>query len=82
MTFNAPVPELNCADVTRSLAFYTDVLGVHRRLTSADYPVFVAPEDKWYRTGGQELGFRQFLIQDPDGYLPRFAQSLGTRNLP
>jgi catechol 2,3-dioxygenase-like lactoylglutathione lyase family enzyme len=38
-------------------------------------------EEKWYRSGQLELGNRQFLVQDPDGYLLRFFQSLGQREL-
>jgi hypothetical protein len=37
------------------------------------------PWEKWYRAGDRELGQRQFLVQDPDGYLLRFCQDLGER---
>lgn len=37
------------------------------------------PEEKWYRQDGHELGVRQFIVADPDGYLLRFSQSLGQR---
>jgi catechol 2,3-dioxygenase-like lactoylglutathione lyase family enzyme len=36
-------------------------------------------EEKWYRKDSKLVGNRQFLIQDPDGYLLRFYQDLGTR---
>jgi catechol 2,3-dioxygenase-like lactoylglutathione lyase family enzyme len=36
-------------------------------------------EDKWYRRDDIELGNRQFVVQDPDGYLLRFFQPLGSR---
>lgn len=39
----------------------------------------LAPEEKWYRQDGHELGVRQFVVADPDGYLLRFSQSLGQR---
>lgn len=45
-------------------------------LTSAQWPVFLAPEVKWCRTGQSTTGVRQFLVQDPDGYLLRFAQHI------
>ncbi len=48
-------------------------------LERVDWPLFVAPEQKWYRTGGIESGVHQFLVQDPDGYLVRFSASLGQR---
>jgi len=37
------------------------------------------PWEKWYRAGDREVGQRQFLVQDPDGYLLRFCQDLGER---
>jgi catechol 2,3-dioxygenase-like lactoylglutathione lyase family enzyme len=35
--------------------------------------------ENWYREDDSEHGQREFLIQDPDGYLLRFTQSLGMR---
>ena len=49
------------------------------RLTQAQWPIFVEPEEKWYRAGDVEIGVRQFLIQDPDGYLVRLQEELGER---
>ncbi len=34
--------------------------------------LFLETEEKWYRKGNIELGNKQFLVQDPDGYLLRF----------
>ncbi len=48
-------------------------------LAAADWPLFMAPERKWYRAGAVETGVGQFLVQDPDGYLIRFAEPLGER---
>jgi catechol 2,3-dioxygenase-like lactoylglutathione lyase family enzyme len=48
-------------------------------LASASWPLFRAAHKVWYRIGDQERGQRQFLVQDPDGYLLRFAQPLGCR---
>lgn len=48
-------------------------------LKRADWPLFKACHDAWYRIAGEERGSRQFLVQDPDGYLLRFAQDLGMR---
>jgi catechol 2,3-dioxygenase-like lactoylglutathione lyase family enzyme len=33
----------------------------------------------WYRDGPVEHGQAQVMVQDPDGYLLRFVQPLGTR---
>ncbi len=48
-------------------------------LKAANWPLFRAPNEAWYRTGNREGGQREFLVQDPDGYLLRFAQDIGTR---
>lgn len=48
-------------------------------LRAAKWPLFLEPEEVWYRAGSLECGVRQFLVQDPDGYLLRFSQSLGER---
>lgn len=49
------------------------------RLSAANWPLFVPATERWYRTGNTESGQRQFLVQDPDGYLLRFAEGLGER---
>jgi catechol 2,3-dioxygenase-like lactoylglutathione lyase family enzyme len=38
------------------------------------WALFMAPEDKRYQTGPTELVVKQFLVQDPDGYLIRFSE--------
>ena len=48
-------------------------------LARADWPLFMEPEQKWYRTGEVETGVHQFLVQDPDGYLVRFSAYVGER---
>ncbi|MBM3523049.1 MAG: VOC family protein [Alphaproteobacteria bacterium] len=49
------------------------------RLARAQWPLFMAVEEKWYRVGANDVGVRQFLVQDPDGYLLRCAEALGHR---
>ena len=48
-------------------------------LAARSWPLFRGPQDAWYRSEASEIGLRQFLVQDPDGYLLRFAECLGTR---
>lgn len=38
-------------------------------------------EDAWYRKNDKEVGNRQFVVADPDGYLLRFFEDLGERKL-
>jgi catechol 2,3-dioxygenase-like lactoylglutathione lyase family enzyme len=35
--------------------------------------------ESWYRGGEVLYGQREFLVQDPDGYLLRFAQDIGVK---
>lgn len=48
-------------------------------LNERNWPLFMEPEEKWYRKGNGEIGVRQFLVQDPNGYLLRFSEMLGER---
>lgn len=48
-------------------------------LAQLGWPLFEAPADAWYRAGPVERGQREMLVQDPDGYLLRFAEILGLR---
>ncbi|MGU9811329.1 bleomycin resistance protein [Pseudomonas sp. LF052] len=52
---------------------------VIERLDAVAYPVFKPCEDVWYRAGEVEVGQREFLVQDPDGYLVRLVERLGER---
>lgn len=40
---------------------------------------FLSIEDKWYQKNEILVGNRQFIVQDPDGYLLRFYQDLGEK---
>jgi len=51
------------------------------RLSQNNIELFMEAEEKWYRKDGYEVGNKQFLVQDPDGYLLRFFEDLGTRKL-
>ncbi len=50
-------------------------------LTAHEYSLFQASEDSWYRKDKKLLGCREFLVQDPDGYLLRFSQYLGEKSV-
>jgi catechol 2,3-dioxygenase-like lactoylglutathione lyase family enzyme len=56
-----------------------DLAGLAARLEAAGRPLFRPIATEWYRQDDVEHGQRQFLVQDPDGYLLRFVQPLGTR---
>ena len=39
----------------------------------------LGPEENWYRKGEEMLGDKEVLILDPDGYLLRFIEHLGSK---
>lgn len=46
-------------------------------LDDMSYPLYSPIKEHWRRVGSQQIGEREFLVQDPDGYLLRFSQYLG-----
>lgn len=51
-------------------------------LKAVGWPLYREPFEAWYRLGDdRESGSREFLVQDPDGYLIRFAQNIGNRTI-
>lgn len=56
-----------------------DIGALHGAVLAAGLALFLPLEDRWYRTGAAESGNRQFVVQDPDGYLLRFFGDLGMR---
>jgi catechol 2,3-dioxygenase-like lactoylglutathione lyase family enzyme len=56
-----------------------DVSAIVTRLELAGHPLVLPVEEKWYRRDDHEVGNRQFLVADPDGYLLRPFEDLGKR---
>jgi hypothetical protein len=56
-----------------------DVDRAYRSLRDAGHTIEVALEERWYRAGTSEVGHRQFVVADRDGYLIRPFTSLGAR---
>lgn len=52
---------------------------IHDRLLGAGTRILLPMEERWYRQDDRLRGNRQFVVEDPDGYLLRFYQDLGTR---
>lgn len=57
----------------------TAVDDLYGRVTAAGLKPFLPMEEKWYRQDADQVGNRQFMVADPDGYLLRFFQDLGSR---
>ncbi len=55
----------------------SDVAELRREID--DESVFLDVETRWYAGDDVEYGVKQFVVLDPDGYLLRLQQSLGTR---
>ncbi|MGW0201028.1 bleomycin resistance protein [Nonomuraea sp. NPDC003201] len=55
-----------------------DVDEVHTTLLAAGYEMWLPLEERWYERSVDAVGVRQFAVQDPDGYLLRISQQVGT----
>jgi catechol 2,3-dioxygenase-like lactoylglutathione lyase family enzyme len=58
--------QIECDDVTAAAA----------RFSANEWPFFLPLEEKTYRTGTTEARVRQFIVQDPDGYLVRLSEQI------
>ena len=56
-----------------------DVAALYATVEAAGSQIYLSLEDAWYRRDELLLGNRQFIVQDPDGYLLRFFEDLGAR---
>ncbi|MBN2052374.1 VOC family protein [Candidatus Woesearchaeota archaeon] len=66
----------------RGINFQLEVKSIKpllKRLEKHKYDLFSEPKENWYRKGNVLLGCKEFLVQDPDGYLLRFSESTGTK---
>jgi catechol 2,3-dioxygenase-like lactoylglutathione lyase family enzyme len=59
----------------------SDVATLRNTVRAAPIEVYRETEDAWYRAGDGYTGNRQFILQDPDGYLLRFFEDLGRREV-
>ena len=66
----------------RGINLFIEVEKVDLMLTKLEEnstPLFLPVEEKWYRVDDREEGSKQFIVQDPDGYLLRFSEYMGER---
>jgi catechol 2,3-dioxygenase-like lactoylglutathione lyase family enzyme len=56
-----------------------DARALIERVRGAGASILIDLEDRWYRRGDGEVGNRQFVVVDPDGFLLRFFEDLGGR---
>jgi catechol 2,3-dioxygenase-like lactoylglutathione lyase family enzyme len=60
----------------------TNVDEIHAAVTAARHPLYVELREKWRDWGDRLGGQREFLVQDPDGYLVMVKQRIGEKPLP
>lgn len=54
---------------------------IYNNLKNNNYKITFDMEENWYRQDDKLLGNKEFLVQDPDGYLLRFSEDLGERDV-
>lgn len=59
----------------------TNVDALYQRCSESQHSIVIELEERWYRKDEIELGNRQFVIADPDGFLLRFFEDLGSREI-
>lgn len=52
---------------------------IYNNLKSSGFNIQFDIEENWYRQDNQLLGNKEFLVLDPDGYLLRFSEDLGSK---
>ncbi len=57
-----------------------NVTKIYNNFKNAHFKIAFDIEENWYRQGSKLLGNKEFLVQDPDGYLLRFSEDLGEKN--
>ena len=57
----------------------SDLDEIYNNLKNNDYTITFDIQENWYRQDDKLLGNKEFLIQDPDGYLLRFFEDLGEK---
>ena len=58
-----------------------DVEKIYEILKENNYNIAFEMEENWYRQDNRLLGNKEFLVQDPDGYLIRFSEDLGEKSI-
>ena len=58
-----------------------NVESIYNSLKENNYKIAFDIEENWYRQDNKLLGNKEFLVQDPDGYLLRFSEDLGEKEI-
>ena len=66
----------------RGVNFQIEVREIAPLLTALEkmvHPLYREAKETWRRVNTELIGETEFLVQDPDGYLLRFSQYVGSR---
>lgn len=58
-----------------------DIDPLYDSLKKNEYPIKFDIQENWYRADTKLKGQKEFLIMEPDGYLLRFVQNLGEKDV-
>ena len=58
-----------------------NVESIYNSLKENNFKIAFEIEENWYRQDNKLLGNKEFLVQDPDGYLLRFSEDLGIKEI-
>ena len=58
-----------------------EVEPLHEAALAAGAEIVLALEERWYELEREALRVRQFAVADPDGYVIRLSERVGTRQL-
>jgi len=56
-----------------------NVVSLYEKVQNSKSEIFLPIEERWYRTNDKEVGNKQFIVVDPDGFLLRFFEDMGER---
>lgn len=56
-----------------------NVVDVYEKVMQQGYPIKFPLEERWYQVKNVNVGVKQFLLMDPDGYLLRIQQVIGEK---
>lgn len=59
----------------------SDVIQIIDRLHLNKFALYSPLQEVWYKSGNTKIGNKEFIVQDPDGYMLRFCEDLGERKL-
>ncbi len=58
----------------------SDIQPILERLQNLQIQLYRDLKESWYDVGSSLSGQKEFLVQDPDGYMLRFTQYLGEKS--